>query len=200
MLKLLYISVGCIQVCVFTACCYEVWDTFQVGWYTETSHEDFIAYAKRFAWISGFFFTLVTILLLVSYLTLNSVIKRCGGFPTGELLTTMRILFAIFFLSYLIRTFYQYMDGSWWKIIPEARTRQLLYLSVAPFFDIPSIGAILYVHYKNFTQQEAEKLKSSMLDETVYDVEEETSHKESLAVTDEEDRMNSLVAPQRRVS
>ena len=105
-LKYLYISVGCIQVCVFGVCCYEVWATFQVSWYTENELEEFHEYAKRFAWISGFFYTLVTILLLVSYIILNSVIRKCGGFPTGELLTTMRTLFAIFFLSYFIRTFY----------------------------------------------------------------------------------------------
>jgi len=75
----------------------------------------------------------------------------------------MRVVFAAFFSSYLVRTVYQYMDGHWDELIEEHDTRQIAQLLVSPFFDIPSIGAILFIHYKNYTLQEKNALDESQL-------------------------------------
>ena len=62
----------------------------------------------------------------------------------------LSILFAVFLVSYGLRTIYQYFLGSFKDIVPDMITRWHFVNTLPLIFDILSIGAILIMHHLNF--------------------------------------------------
>ena len=59
-------------------------------------------------------------------------------------------LFACFFVSFGLRTAYQFGFGTYANWICKMYTRWMLYDASYILFDLTSIGAILFLHFKNF--------------------------------------------------
>ena len=62
----------------------------------------------------------------------------------------LSVLFAVFLVSYGLRTGYQYGLGSFREIIPDMITRWHFVNTLPLLFDVLSIGAILVMHHMNF--------------------------------------------------
>ena len=64
----------------------------------------------------------------------------------------MQLLFLVFLLAYAVRAVYSYLDGVYRNFIPSRYARQILVIVFSSLFDLPSIGSILFMHHKNYSE------------------------------------------------
>ena len=88
--------------------------------------------------------------LLTAFSILMYNIKKYYRKKMHREMMWLSILFAVFLVSYGLRTAYQYGLGNFRKVIPDMITRWHFVNTTPLIFDIFSIGAILVMHHMNF--------------------------------------------------
>ena len=101
--------------------------------------------------IGGFFYALLTLTLILSFVKLNkSMRKRFLNAELRNLSKSINLLFLVLVVSFTLRTLFLLFEGRYQFIIHQQYWRLQLQLILWPFFDFLALCPILVMHHKNF--------------------------------------------------
>lgn len=119
----------------------------------------FIRFITTLGWISGSFYTLLTLCLIATYVVLNKQLKQIfDSSVSKEVFKSINLLFGVLVASYTLRTLYSYFEGHYRQVIKSKFGRLEGELILWPLFDFMCLIPILLMHRKNFNYKPKEIL------------------------------------------
>ena len=108
---------------------------------------------KRDRWPCAILFTIVTLGLLICFVFLYRSINLHYKDYLEKQMSRLRLLYAIFFICYGLRTIYQYFYGDYRKIFESIVVRYYFLNGLPLIWDILSIAAILVMHHYTYSEK-----------------------------------------------
>jgi len=101
-----------------------------------------------FGWISGGYFGILSIILIVTYYVLNKALNKMkAGKKTSKMRAEMKSMFLVFIITYIVRTIYQILQGNLYDL-SSSFIGYCVGMTLPVLFDYSSIGAVLYLHFR----------------------------------------------------
>ena len=123
----------------------------------------FEEFMKVLGGVGGFFYALLTLTLILSFIKLNkSMKKRFHNVELINLSRSINLLFFVLVVSFTLRTFFLLFEGRYQYIVHQEYWRLQLQLILWPFFDFLALCPILVMHHKNFGARRPVKLSESV--------------------------------------
>ena len=94
--------------------------------------------------------TLLSIFLIISFINLNKILKKMAFDSLTAYRNTIKKLFVLFTVSYVLRMGYTWFFGQYYKIICSQFGRDVAVLFLNLIWDILPISSILIMHHFNF--------------------------------------------------
>lgn len=111
----------------------------------------YLEFMKLLGGIGGFFYALLTLTLILSFIKLNkSMKKRFLNVELINLSKSIHLLFLVLVVSFTLRTIFLLFEGHYQYFVYQEYWRLQLQLVLWPFFDFLALCPILVMHHKNF--------------------------------------------------
>jgi hypothetical protein len=106
----------------------------------------------RLGKISGSYYGILSLALIIAYAKLNcSLRRRFSNDVSGGVMRSLNTLFGVLVVSYVLRTVFLFMQGTYHFYIKSWAARFELELIVWPVFDFLCFIPIFLMHHKNFS-------------------------------------------------
>ena len=153
-LRVLYVTMHVLSLAQLGLLIYLFYQTYQVFDSPDFNIPLFVHYARIYGTVTAIQFVVLTLCLLIAYIYLIIAMRTMRSDEVSGVRKNMKCLFFLFFLSYVLRVVFSIFDGKFREVFGSQYTRTMLQLFLIPLFDIPSIGAILFMHHRNYRDQE----------------------------------------------